>query len=58
MTKFAKTLCFLFLCAALSFCFVSCGLIAGLQRNEIDRMRPGEVLDLYFYRQEYDSGRM
>ena len=25
---------------------VSYGLIAGLQRNEIDRMRPGEVLDL------------
>jgi len=36
---------------------VSCGLIAGLKREEIDRMRPGEVLDLFVYRQEYDSGR-
>ena len=37
---------------------ISCGLIAGLQRNEIDRMRPGEVLDLFYYRQQYDAGRM
>ena len=36
---------------------VSCGLIAGLKREEIDRMRPGEVLDLFVYRKEYDSGR-
>ena len=37
---------------------ISCGLIAGLRRNEIDHMRPGEVLDLFAYRQRYDSGRM
>jgi hypothetical protein len=33
---------------------VSDGLIAGLRRDEIDRMRPGEVLTLYAYRQNYD----
>ena len=33
---------------------VSYGLIAGLQRKEIDRMKPGEVLDLYVYRKIYD----
>lgn len=37
---------------------ISCGLIAGLKRDDIHRMRPGEVLDLYYYRQMYDSGRM
>jgi hypothetical protein len=37
---------------------VSCGLIAGLARKEIDHMRPGEVLSLYYYRAQYDSGRM
>ena len=37
---------------------ISCGLIAGLERKEIDRMRPGEVLDLFNYRQMYDRGRM
>jgi len=37
---------------------ISCGLIAGLRISEIHRMKPGEVLDLYFYRQTYDSGRM
>lgn len=34
---------------------LSCGLIAGLRKNEIDRMRPGEVLDLYYYRMKYDG---
>lgn len=35
---------------------VSCGLIAGLNRDEINRMRPGEVLDLFAYRVDYDIG--
>jgi len=26
--------------------------------DEINRMKPGMVLDLYSYRQEYDGGRM
>jgi hypothetical protein len=30
-------------------------LIAGLQRREIDRMRPGEVITLYMYRRDYDQ---
>lgn len=34
---------------------LSCGLIAGLSKDEINRMRPGEVLDLYHYRAKYDS---
>jgi hypothetical protein len=34
---------------------VSYGLIAGLRTEEINRMRPGEVLDLYAYRLEYDA---
>lgn len=33
---------------------LSCGLIAGMRKDEIDRMRPGEVLDLYYYRMKYD----
>lgn len=33
---------------------VSYGLTAGLRRDEIDRMKPGEILDLYAYRQAYD----
>jgi hypothetical protein len=33
---------------------VSYGLTAGLKRNEIDRMKPGEIMDLYYYRQEHD----
>ena len=37
---------------------VSCGLIAGLNKSEIDGMRPGEVLDLFYYRSLYNSGRM
>lgn len=34
---------------------VSCGLIAGLRREEVNRMRPGEVLDYYYYRMKYDA---
>jgi hypothetical protein len=34
---------------------VSYGLIAGLRRENIDRMRPGEILDLYYYRTMYDN---
>ena len=34
---------------------VSYGLIAGLSKSEIDRMRPGQVLDLYVYRMRYDN---
>lgn len=34
---------------------VSYGLIAGLRRDEIDRMRPGEILDLFYYRSRYDQ---
>jgi len=34
---------------------VSYGLIAGLRREEIDRMRPGEVITLYMYRRDYDQ---
>lgn len=33
---------------------VSYGLTAGLTRKEIDRMKPGEIMDLYVYRQEHD----
>lgn len=33
---------------------VSYGLTAGLKREEINRMKPGEVMDLYMYRQEHD----
>jgi hypothetical protein len=36
---------------------VSYGLIAGLRRENIDRMRPGEILDLYYYRTIYDNGK-
>ena len=34
---------------------VSWGLIAGLTTEEIHRMRPGAVMDLYLYRRKYDS---
>jgi hypothetical protein len=34
---------------------VSWGLIAGLRLEEINRMRPGEVMDLYIYRRNYDD---
>lgn len=34
---------------------VSFGLIAGLRIREINRMKPGEVMDLYRYRADYDA---
>lgn len=34
---------------------VSWGLIAGLTLEEVNRMKPGEVLDLYIYRRNYDD---
>lgn len=34
---------------------VSWGLIAGLRLEEINRMRPGAVLDLFLYRRNYDA---
>ena len=34
---------------------VSWGLIAGLRIDEINRMRPGEVMDLFLYRRNYDD---
>lgn len=34
---------------------VSCGMIAGLNLDQIHRMKPGEVLDLYVYRRNYDD---
>ena len=34
---------------------VSWGLIAGLRLEEIHRMRPGQVMDLYLYRRKYDA---
>ena len=34
---------------------VSWGLIAGLTIPEINRMRPGAVMDLYIYRRNYDD---
>lgn len=34
---------------------VSFGLIAGLRVEEIHRMRPGAVLDLFIYRRNYDD---
>lgn len=34
---------------------VSWGLIAGLQLDEIHRMRPGAVMDLFLYRRKYDD---
>jgi hypothetical protein len=34
---------------------VSCGLIAGLSLPEINRMRPGAVMDLFIYRRKYDD---
>ena len=34
---------------------VSWGLIAGLTLPEINRMRPGNVMDLYLYRRNYDD---
>jgi len=34
---------------------VSWGLIAGLRLDEIHRMRPGAVIDLFLYRRQYDD---
>lgn len=34
---------------------VSWGLIAGLRLDEINRMKPGAVMDLYIYRRNYDD---
>ena len=34
---------------------VSYGLVAGLRLDEINRMRPGAVLDLFVYRRKYDD---
>ena len=34
---------------------VSWGLIAGLRLEEINKMRPGAVLDLFLYRRNYDG---
>ena len=33
---------------------VSWGLVAGLRLEEIHRMRPGAVMDLYLYKRQYD----
>ena len=34
---------------------VSWGLIAGLSLEEIHRVKPGAVLDLFIYRRRYDD---
>ena len=34
---------------------VSWGLIAGLQLEQIWGMKPGQVMDLYIYRRNYDD---
>lgn len=34
---------------------VSCGLIAGLSLAEINRMKPGAVMDLFIYHRNYDD---
>lgn len=34
---------------------VSWGLTAGLRLQEIHRMRPGQVMDLFIYRRQYDD---
>ena len=34
---------------------VSWGLIAGLRIEEMHRMKPGAVMDLYIYRRNYDD---
>ena len=34
---------------------VSWGLIAGLSLDEIHRMKPGAVMDLFLYRRKYDD---
>ena len=37
---------------------VSFGLIAGLRTEEINRMKPGEIMDLYRLRADYDAEMM
>ena len=34
---------------------VSWGLTAGLSLDEIHKMRPGQVMDLFIYRRNYDD---
>jgi hypothetical protein len=34
---------------------LSLGLIAGLRVEEIHQMRPGQVVDLFIYRRNYDD---
>ena len=34
---------------------VSWGLTAGLRLEEINRMKPGTVMDLFIYRRNYDD---
>ena len=34
---------------------VSWGLTAGLRLDEIHRMKPGQVIDLFIYRRNYDD---
>lgn len=34
------------------------GLIAGLSVPEINRMKPGQVIDLYIYRRNYDDAHV
>jgi len=34
---------------------VSWGLTAGLSLDEIHRLRPGQVMDLFIYRRNYDD---
>ena len=34
---------------------VSWGLTAGLRLDEIHKMRPGAVMDLFIYRRNYDD---
>jgi hypothetical protein len=36
---------------------ISYGLIAGLNRAEMQEMAPGEVLDLFIYRRNYDDNQ-
>jgi len=33
----------------------SCGLIAGLTMQEMRHMTPGFILDMYYWRTDYDS---
>ena len=35
---------------------VSWGLAAGLSLSETHRMKPGQVIDLFIYRQKYSGG--